>query len=53
MRYRTRIELSSRNSDEVMTAVDKWLAALDKSDTNYEHSVLEALWVHQQHNVVS
>ena len=26
---------------------------LDKNDPDYEHHMLEALWVHQQHNVVN
>ena len=35
-----------------MQAVDKWLAGLDKNDPNYQHHELEALWIHQQHDVV-
>jgi glucose/arabinose dehydrogenase/lysophospholipase L1-like esterase len=53
LRYRVRIELSGRDSDAVVAAVQKWAAALDKSDPDYEHHMLEALWVHQQHNVVN
>jgi putative heme-binding domain-containing protein len=52
VRYRTRIELSSRPSDEVIAAVDRWVAGLDKQNDQYEHQLLEALWVHQQHNRV-
>ena len=60
VRYRARIELSSRKSDDVIAAVDRWLAALDQpagasprlGDANNERHVLEALWVHQQHNDV-
>ncbi len=52
-RHRTRIELSARPTNEVIAATNKWLAGLDKKDPNYEHHVLEALWVHQQHNVVN
>jgi hypothetical protein len=51
-RYRARIELRTRDSDEVMNELDKWIAALDKQDPQYEHNLLEALWVHQQHDVV-
>ncbi len=51
-RYRARIELSSRDSAEVIAAVDAWAAGLDKSNADYEHHLLEALWVHQQHDVV-
>jgi putative heme-binding domain-containing protein len=53
VRARVRIELSGRDSDEVIAAVQKWAAGLDKKDPNYEHNLLEALWVHQQHNVVN
>jgi putative heme-binding domain-containing protein len=52
VRYRARIELGGRKSDEVLAAAKKWLATLDKKDTNYEHNVLEVLWLHQSHDVV-
>ena len=35
-----------------MAAVDKWAAGLDSKDPNYQHHLMEALWVHQYHNVV-
>jgi putative heme-binding domain-containing protein len=53
VRYRARIELSARPSDEVIAATQRWYEALDKNDPDYEHHVLEALWLHQQHNVVN
>jgi putative heme-binding domain-containing protein len=53
VRYRTRIELTARDSTAVVAAAQKWAAALDKSDPNYEHHMLEALWLHQSHNVVN
>ncbi len=43
-RYRSRRELRSHPASEVLPAVQTWVAALDKSDKNYEHNVLEALW---------
>jgi putative heme-binding domain-containing protein len=60
VRYRVRIELGGRKSDEVIAAVKQWVAALDRShaergnekDPQYEHNLLEALWMHQYHNVV-
>jgi putative heme-binding domain-containing protein len=52
VRYRARIELGGRNSDEVIAAVKKWMADLDRKDPQYEHNMLEALWMHQYHNVV-
>lgn len=53
VRYRVRIELSGRKSDEVIAAAKKWKENLDYKDPNLEHHQLEALWVHQQHNVVN
>lgn len=53
VRSRVRIELSARPTSDVIAAVGKWVASLNKNDADYEHNVLEALWVHQQHNVVN
>jgi putative heme-binding domain-containing protein len=52
VRYRARIELGGRASDQVIAAVKKWVAGLDRKDPNFTHHLLEALWVHQAHNVV-
>ncbi len=43
-RYRSRRELRSHPVEEVLPAVTKWVAALNKTDAGYEHNVLEALW---------
>jgi putative membrane-bound dehydrogenase-like protein len=51
-RYRAKAELSSRLAGPVMAALDKWTAGLDRSDADYEHHMMESLWVHQYHNVV-
>ena len=51
-RYRARRELAQRPSEEVVPAVKAWAKALDKSDDNYAHHVLEANWVLQSHNQV-
>lgn len=51
-RYRARLELRSRKTEEVMAAVDRWIAGLDKNDADYQHHLLEALWVRQHHDVV-
>lgn len=53
VRQRAKIELDTHPTKEVIAAVQKWEKALDKSDKNYEHHRLEALWVHQWHNVVN
>jgi hypothetical protein len=52
VRYRARIELGGRDSKEVLTALDDWKAKLDSKDPNYEHNLMEALWVHQYQNAV-
>jgi putative heme-binding domain-containing protein len=52
VRSRARIELGGRPTDQVIAAAKKWLAGLDKKDGQYEHHVLEGLWLHQSHNVV-
>jgi len=44
-RYRTRRELRARNSEEVLAKLTTWVSNLDKADTNYDHQLLEALWV--------
>ncbi|MGC3970635.1 MAG: HEAT repeat domain-containing protein [Pirellulales bacterium] len=51
-RYRARIELWNRPTTDVMTEVKSWLAGLDAKDADYEHHRLEALWLHQAHDVV-
>lgn len=52
VRIRAKIELGKYDSTKVITATKKWVASLDKKDANYEHHMMEALWVHQWHNVV-
>lgn len=52
IRYRAKIELSSRDAGEVVAAVKDWAANLSSQDPNYEHHMMEALWVHQYQNVV-
>ncbi|HTI50964.1 MAG TPA: PVC-type heme-binding CxxCH protein, partial [Planctomycetaceae bacterium] len=52
VRCRVRIELSARRTDEVVLTLQQWLTALNPKDPNYEHYVLEGLWLHQAHNVV-
>jgi len=47
VRYRARIELGGRNSDEVVAALQKWIAALDPKDPEYEHNMMEGLWAYQ------
>lgn len=51
-RFRVRRELRERETGKVMAAIDQWIAGLDKSKQDYQHHLLEALWVHQHHDVV-
>ncbi|MCC6421186.1 MAG: c-type cytochrome [Gemmataceae bacterium] len=53
VRYWTRIELGGRDTNEVIAAVGKWADALDRNDPDHEHHLTEALWLHQNHNVVN
>lgn len=43
-RYRSRRELREHNAEEVLSALGKWVAALDKKDQRYNHHLLEAMW---------
>jgi glucose/arabinose dehydrogenase len=52
-REQARMELRLRETKEVMAALDKWVAGLDNKDKQYQHLLLEALWVCQHHNVVN
>ncbi len=43
-RYRSRRELREHSAEKVLPAITTWVAALDKTDGEYDHHVLEALW---------
>ena len=45
-------ELAERDTADVMAALKAWVAGLDSSSDDYQHLLLEALWLHQTHNVV-
>jgi putative heme-binding domain-containing protein len=45
--------LKARGANEVIPALQKWISGLDKKDPDYEHQLLEALWVHQSLEVVN
>jgi putative membrane-bound dehydrogenase-like protein len=51
IRHRTRIELSERDSREVIAATHEWIKQFDPTKKEDAHHLLEALWLHQQHNV--
>jgi len=44
-RYRSKRELRGRKVEEVLAKLQTWLANLDINDKNYQHHLLEALWV--------
>lgn len=52
VRHRTRIELSGRETKEAIAATKSWIAQYDPKSRADAHYFLEALWVHQQHNVI-
>ncbi len=52
-RYRARLELSGRNSEEVAAAVKAWSAKFDEKNANHARALVESLWVHQQHRIVN
>jgi glucose/arabinose dehydrogenase/lysophospholipase L1-like esterase len=52
-RYRIRTELGNRPTDDVLAELKKWTASLDKNDPDYQHHLLETLWLHQRHDVVN
>jgi len=51
IRHRTRVELSERDSTEVIAAAKTWIKHFDRNKLGDAHHLLEALWLHQQHNV--
>jgi glucose/arabinose dehydrogenase len=53
VRYRAKIELSARDTKDVLPALQSWMDRLDPKNEQYEHHMMEALWVHQWHNRVN
>ncbi len=51
--YRVRTELRNRPTEEVLAEVKKWTSSLDPKKPADQHQYLEALWIHQQHDVVN
>ncbi len=50
VRQRTRIELSGRDSREVIAAAREWIKQFEPKKKEDAHHLLEALWLHQQHD---
>ncbi|GMW03382.1 MAG: hypothetical protein AMXMBFR84_45160 [Candidatus Hydrogenedentota bacterium] len=53
VRLRARIELSERNPDDVIAAATKWIQQFDGTKVEDAHHMLEALWLHQQFDVLN
>lgn len=53
VRLRARIELSERDTNEVIAAATQWMTQWDPTKAEDAHHLLEVLWLHQQHNVVN
>jgi azurin len=51
VRHRTRVEISERDTDTVVKATEAWVKQFDPAKKEDGIPMLEALWVHQQHNV--
>ena len=50
VRHRTRVELSERESSKVIKTTQTWMKQFNPKKKEDAHHLLEALWVHQQHN---
>jgi HEAT repeat protein/azurin len=53
VRTRAKVELDKHDSKQVIAAAQKWAKQFDPKKTNDAHHLLEALWLHQWHNVVN
>lgn len=53
VRHRVRVELSSRNTPDVIEALEEWLPRFDHNNPDHALPLLEGLWVYQQHNVIN
>lgn len=51
-RAQARLALRLHPTEQVVAAIDKWVAGLDKEDADYPRQLLEALWVCQHHDAV-
>ncbi len=53
VRIRAKIELDKHDSKRVIAAAQKWVKQFDPKKAGDAHHLLEALWLHQWHNVVN
>ena len=52
-RYRARLELSGRETNEVVKTVSQWASSLDPQKADDAQALLECLWVFEEHRVVN
>ncbi|TWT55341.1 PVC-type heme-binding CxxCH protein [Allorhodopirellula solitaria] len=52
-RHQARKELSERDGDQVLAAVESWVESLDPAETDYGHHLVEAMWTCQNVERVS
>ena len=53
VRMRAKVELDKHPTNEVIAATQKWVKQFDPKKVEDAHHILEALWVHQWHNVAN
>jgi glucose/arabinose dehydrogenase/azurin len=53
LRYRSRILIREQAPEKLIPELEKWLKGLNKNDKNYEHNLLEALWLYQDFHVIN
>lgn len=53
VRLRAKIELDKHDSGKVIAVTQQWAKQFDPRKVEDAHHILEALWVHQWHNVVN
>jgi glucose/arabinose dehydrogenase len=46
-RHQARFELSGRDPGAVASELGRWIGALDRSDPNHDHHLVEAMWTYQ------
>ncbi|MBL9212540.1 MAG: HEAT repeat domain-containing protein [Opitutaceae bacterium] len=46
-RHQARLELSGRDPGAVASELGRWIGALDRSDPNHDHHLVEAMWTYQ------
>jgi mono/diheme cytochrome c family protein/lysophospholipase L1-like esterase len=51
IRERARTELDTRNRSEVEPVLREWMKQFDPKKAEHAHTLLEALWWHQRHNI--